>query len=174
MKPPVAAVMLLLALPASALLSAKGTTVRIAVSGGGLAAPIEISRPEVLEQFNVWAGPGTRGGSRDPATGEWREVEGSEGFVADWRAGAITAMPSGLQRYEVSFFVRYYGSSTDQLAYVVHYARDATRNEGYVRVPGPEDEWYRLNTRSIRRGVEGQWFRASAAWQAVVAPLLPR
>ena len=42
MKQSVASLMLLLALPASAFLSAKGTTVRIALNGGSLLTPIQI------------------------------------------------------------------------------------------------------------------------------------
>jgi hypothetical protein len=171
MKQSAVALILLLAVPASALLSAKGTTVRIAVNGGVLLTPIEINRPEVVEQFNIWAGPGTRSGLRDPITGQWRMVEGTEGFIVEWRAGEIAALPSGLERYEVSFFVRQ-EDSAEQLAYVVLYANDSAHNEGYVLLPGPEDARYRLNTRAIRRGVEGKWFRASSAWQAVVAPLI--
>lgn len=169
---PFAALILLLVLPASALLSAKGTTVRIAINGGRLLTPVEISQPQVVEQFNIWSGPGTRSGLRDPATGEWRMTEGTEGFIVDWRAGEIARMPDGLERYEVSFFVKYHGSSDERLAYVVLYAHDPTRNEGYVLLPGHEDERFRLNTRAIVRGVEGKWLRASPAWQAVAAPLL--
>lgn len=172
MKHTAVALVVLLALPASALLSAKGTTVRIAVEGGRLLTPIEISRPEVVEQFDVWAGPGTSGGLRDPITGQWRMVEGTEGFIADWRAGEVAALPGGLERYEVSFFVRHHGGSGDRLAYVVRYANDPARDEGYVFIPGPDDERYQLNTRAIHRGVEGKWFRASSAWQAVAAPLI--
>ena len=131
-QPAAAALILLLVLPASALLSAKGTTVRIAINGGRLLAPIEISRPEVVQQFNVWAGPGTRMGLRDPATGQWRMIEGTEGFIVDWRAGEIAHVPDQLARYEASFFVGYPQSSAEQLAYVVLYANDPARNEGYM------------------------------------------
>ena len=172
LKQPVAALMLLLALPASAFLSAKGTTVRIALNGGRLLTPIEISRPEVVQQFNVWAGPGTRMGLRDPSTGQWRTIEGTKGFIVDWPAGEIADVPDQLERYEASFFVRYPNSSAEQLAYVVLYANDPTRNEGYVFLPGPGDERYRLNTRAIQRGGEGKWYRASTEWQAVVVPLI--
>jgi hypothetical protein len=99
-----AAVLLLLALPASSLLSAKGTTVRIAITGGKLQTPIKITQPDVVEKFNVWSGPGTRTRLLDPASGQWRTIEGTEGFIIDWRGGEIARVPDGLQRYEVSFF----------------------------------------------------------------------
>jgi hypothetical protein len=172
MKSSVAAFTLLLALHASALLSAKGTTTRITISGGDLSTPIEIGQREVVERFNIWAGPGTRMRVRDAATGEWRSSEGAEGFIVDWPAGAIAHMPSGLEQYEVSFFVRYRNESAERLAYVVLYKYDASNDQGYVYLPGSADERYRLNTRAIFRGVEGKWFRASPAWQRVVTPLI--
>ena len=168
MKQAAAVLLLLLSLPASAVISAKGTTVRIAINGGELLTPIEISRPDVVEQFSIWSGPGTRMGLRDPATGQWRIIEGTEGFIVDWRAGEIARVPDGLEQYEVSFFVRYPRSPAEQLAYVVVYANDPASNEGYVFLPGRDDKRFQLNARAILRGVEGKWFRASPEWQAVV------
>lgn len=170
----VAAFTLLVALQASALVSAKGITTRITINGGYLSTPIEISQPEVVQQFNIWAGPGTRMSMRDTATSQWSSTEGTEGFIVDWPAGAIAHMPSGLEQYEVSFFVKYPNSSIEQLAYVVLYNNDPSSDEGYVYLPGHADEWYRFNTRSIFRGVEGKWFRASAAWQRVVTSFIAR
>ena len=44
--------------------------------------------------------------------------------------------------------------------------QDPATGQGYVYLPGKSDEPYRLNTKAIYRGREGNWFRANAAWQA--------
>jgi hypothetical protein len=40
--------------------------------------------------------------------------------------------------------------------------------QGYLYFPGRSDEHFRLNVRSIHRGVEGQWLRANHAWQTAM------
>jgi hypothetical protein len=77
----------------------------------------------------------------------------------------------------VSFFVKYANrpldSLADQLAYVVYYEWDPVRAEGYVYLPGRADKFFSLNVSSIyRNGMNGHWFRATAAWQDTLAPLL--
>jgi hypothetical protein len=47
---------------------------------------------------------------------------------------------------------------------IITSAEPAT-GQGYVYLPGKADEPYRLNTKAIYRGREGNWFRATAAWQ---------
>jgi hypothetical protein len=146
---------------ATALVFAKGATTKITITRAGLERPIEINDPEVLKNFNVWSGPGTF------ANG----VEGTEGFIVEWASGAVTDRPNELRTFEVSFYVRYanrpLSEQTDQLAYVVTYAVDPVTGQGYVYLPGRSDEPYRLNTKAIYRGREGNWFRANAAWQTV-------
>ena len=155
-----AAFSLLLAFSATILVFAKGTTTRIMITGAELQRPIEISDPEILKNFDVWSGPGTF------ANG----VEGNEGFIVDWASGVVTERPSGLRNFELSFYVRYanrpFGEQTDQLAYSVSYALDPATGQGYVYLPGKADHPYRLNTKTIYRGREGHWFRATAAWRS--------
>ncbi|HXW08459.1 MAG TPA: hypothetical protein VD833_24735 [Vicinamibacterales bacterium] len=107
----------------------------------------------------MWSGPGTFVNG----------VEGTDGFIVDWGAGAVTDRPSGLRLFELSFHVRYANrpvrQQADHLAYVVSYAVDPETGQGYVYLPGESDAPYRLNTTAIYRGCEGNWFRASAAWQ---------
>jgi hypothetical protein len=151
---------LLVIASATALLFAKGPTTKITITGGGLHGPVEITDRDVLKNFNVWSGPGTF------ANG----VEGTEGFIVDWTAGPVTDRPNGLRTFEVSFYVRYanrpFTEQPDQLAYIVSYAFDPATGRGYVYLPGKSDGPYRLNTKAIYRGREGNWFRANAAWQA--------
>ena len=49
---------LLVIFSATALVFAKGATIKITITGAGLQSPVEISDPEVLKKFNVWSGPG--------------------------------------------------------------------------------------------------------------------
>ncbi|MGC4084452.1 MAG: hypothetical protein QM736_20635 [Vicinamibacterales bacterium] len=150
------ALCLLVILSATALVSAKGATTKITIAGGGLQKPIEISNPDVLKQFNVWSGPGTF----------VNDVEGTEGFIIDWTSGVVSNRPNRLRTFELSFYVKEPRAQIAQLAYVVSYAVDPVTGDGYVYLPGPSDEPYRLNTKAIHRGCEGNWFRANAAWQA--------
>ena len=161
----VAAVTIFLLLPAW--LSAKGATTRILILDTTSGTASEIRDRSVLEQFNVWAGRGTFAG----VLGE--EVESSQGFIIDWEAGIIDGHTDRARRYEVRFYVDARGSSAEALAYVVFYENDPLTREGYVYLPGPSDEQYRLNIRAIHRGneLEGHWFRASRAWQTAVAAL---
>ena len=50
------------------------------------------------------------------------------------------------------------------------FANDVEGTEGFIidwaSGAGKSDEPYRLNTKAIYRGREGNWFRANAAWQA--------
>lgn len=152
---------LLIIVGATILVSAKGTTTRITITGAELQNQIEINDPEILKSFNIWSGPGTY----------VNDVEGNEGFIIDWAHGMVTERPRGLRDFELSFYVRYanrpFGEQTDQLAYVVLYSVDPVTGQGYVYLPGKTDERYRLNTKAIYRGREGNWFRATSAWQSV-------
>lgn len=159
---------LLVVFSATAIVFAKGETTRITITGAGLQGPVEISDPRVLKNFNVWSGPGTFAG----------DVESTEGFIVDWASGVVTNRPSGLRTFALSFYVRYanrpFSEQTDQLAYIVSYAVDPATGDGYVYLPGRSDEPYRLNTRAIYRGREGNWFRANAAWQAAFSDVADR
>ena len=145
-------------------ISAKGVTTKITISDASLRTSIDITAPTILEDFNVWAGPGTFVNG----------VEGTEGFIIDWSSGPVAARPSGLRRYEVLFYVGAPHSVGEQLAYVVLYEHDPSSGLGFVYLPGKSDERYSLNTRAISRGYrfEGHWFRASTAWQSAVAKLI--
>jgi hypothetical protein len=159
-----AAIALFVALAVPASLAAKGITTRITIAGDHLAKPIEITDPNILRNFNVWSGPGVTVGG----------VAETEGFIADWSAGAISELPAALQHYTLSFYVSRAG--VEELVYSVDYdCSTSDAAEGYVLLPGRTDHRYALNTRSIYRGpdVEGRTFRATRAWQQVVRPLLP-
>jgi hypothetical protein len=143
---------------------AKGRTIRITITGADLAAPIEITAPELVRQFGVWEGPGVRVNG----------AEQKDGFVIDWRAGVVQP-PDGLDRYEVSFYVESRNTAARELlVYVVAFAFDPASGHGYIYLPGRGEQWYGLNTKAIYRSLEGNWFRASTAWQQAAAPLMTR
>ena len=125
---------------------AKGKTVKLVVSGGGLRQPIEISGKDV-----VFANP-------------W----GDE-FVHPWTA--MAEPPQALWRFEVSFYEEL-GPGNVQMKYVVDYAPDPP-GRGAIFLPGRGDARYRLNASMILRdGRDGQWFPASDEWERVVGSRL--
>jgi len=137
-------------------LSAKGDTVRITITGGDLAAPIEITDPAVAARFHVWSGPGTSSSE-------------AHGLNIDWSRGVVEP-PKGLQIYEVSFVTTRRNPST----YVVGYAIDSSTNQGYVYLPGKTDAAYRNNVWLIYRGIEGNWFHAWNEWEKLAHPLIAK
>ena len=150
----------------SSSLVAKGPTTRIVIEAPSLAAPLEITDPALLNQFAVWAGPGTS------VNGE----ESSEGFIINWRAGVSTKRAVGLPRYEISFYAKYanqpLSSQSEHLAYVVWYEPDVNGDRGYVYLPGRGDDTFVLNTGTIFRGREGHWFTATDAWHQMATRVL--
>src|SRR5207253_9862695 len=119
-----------------ALLLAKGPTVKITIQDPELAAPIEITDPNV-RQFFVWSGPGTF----------INEVEGREGFIIDWTK-AIAEAPQNLPHYEVSFYTGCESGDSNacrmaepSLTYVVSYAYDSSTEQGFVYLPGGRDKF---------------------------------
>jgi len=147
--------LLILSVPTPLL--AKGKTVKITIKGADLKRPIEISDPKILENFQVWTGPGTSTAERPS-------------LIIDWSQGPVTKPPQSLRRYQVSFHT----DPNERIVYVVYYAFSPGAEQGYVYLPGESDEWARLNVRSIWRGVEGKWFRAWSAWERVARPLVEK
>jgi hypothetical protein len=160
------AVVLLLIAP----LAAVGPTIRIEIRDIASGAVSQLTDPNVLNQFNVWSGPGTYSGS----------TEGTEGFIIDWRSGPITEWPVQLHRYELRFYNgpregKMPPDPPERLAYVVIYEHDAATGRGYVYLPGKTDENFGLNVRSIvRHGLEGHWFNANDAWQTAFSQAAAR
>jgi hypothetical protein len=152
---------LLVLLMAPAAAWAKGDMVLIEIRGGNLTAPLKITDPKIQE-FSVWAGPGVNGST----------VENAEGFIADWRKGAVAQPADGVPRYELSFYAGCRTApsclgETPILVYVVSYAYDASSKRGYIYLPGTS-----RNVSTIYHGkdVEGRWFPATYAWEQFVRP----
>jgi hypothetical protein len=154
----------LLLLPAPSIVLAKGKTTKIVIEGADLSKPIEIADPDVLARFIVWAGPGTSF-TRQGANAN------SPSFIVDWNHGQTTRPPEAFQKYQVTFYTE---RQSERPSYVVYYVLAPNSNQGYVYLPGPSDKWWQLNTSSIFRGNEGNWFSALGAWENVARPLIEK
>jgi hypothetical protein len=162
---------ILLAFTLPALLLAKGATVKIMIEGEGLPSPISITDPKTGE-FPVWSGPGVRrNGSEE-----------TEGFIIEWSRGRIEEPSPSLRRYRVSFYA---GCRQGEigckfieptLVYVVPFAYDPATEQGFVYLPGRGDEMFGFNSSSMfhGRGWEGNWFRATRAWETFIKPFLAK
>lgn len=137
-------------------LAAKEKTVKITVSGGNLATAIEIIDPKIVDNFNVWTGPGTSSNE-------------AEGFIVQWSRGAIAEPPNRLQQYQVSFYT---ARSAERPFYVVSYCYDPSLRRGFVHFPGFIEKWYPQDVGTIFRGVEGNWFFSRTVWDAAIGPLI--
>ena len=124
-------------------MTVRGGTVRKLSEEGveriNLKTPIEITDPNVLKRFFVWSGRGT-------------SSKETRSFIVDWSQSPAAEPPEGLPRYEVSFYANL---SKERLICIVFYQYDPSTQRGYVYLPGSTEEWYRLNTRTIFRGVDG-------------------
>src|SRR3954470_7259167 len=86
--------------------SAKTDTSKITIRAANQQNPIEITDASILKNFNVWSGAGTSGNQ-------------DKSFIVDWAHGILQEPPSGLTRYEVSFYAKL---PNERLIYVVLYA----------------------------------------------------
>jgi hypothetical protein len=155
---------LLMMSTAPASLAATGRMLKITITGAGLTTPIEITDQKIRE-FSVWAGPGV----------EVNGVEQAEGFIIDWSKGVVAQRPAVLRDYEVSFYSNF-RRSEGSIVYIVSYADDSSTGRGFVYLPGKADEWFKLNASTMfhGHGLEGNWFRATSAWESFVRPLIAR
>ena len=142
---------------------AKLRTVKVEITSATLETPIEVAEQDLTE-FSVFAGPGVR----------INGIEQTEGFIIDWRRGVAPSPAEGLMQYKVDF----YGACSREASpgcrseiprwiYNVFYVYDPVAERGLVFLPGGE------NTRTILRGLEGDWFYETEAWRDFVRPLLP-
>ncbi|HEX2711064.1 MAG TPA: hypothetical protein VHM88_02420 [Candidatus Acidoferrales bacterium] len=135
---PPALMAILLGMPRAA--SPKAPTVRIIISGGGLASPIDVTDQRILDSSNVW-------------TGEFLDAS----------RGTVKEPPPGLRRYEVSFYVKL-GDNNVRKMYVAYYYPSPSTGQGFIYLPGRGETWHSLNVRTIiRDGRDGKWSFASPA-----------
>jgi hypothetical protein len=132
-------------------LGAKGTTVKLTLTGAGLAAPIAIVNPTILGGSNVW--------------------EGS--FIGDTlRAAPRVKAPI----YTLTFDVQLpeWMRQGVKTMYTASLARDAKTGELLLYLPGRGEPGYPRNVGTmLRDGQDGHWHRPSAAWAAAIAKYIP-
>jgi hypothetical protein len=132
------------------LASAKAPTIKITVSGGGLTVPLEVTDPRVLAISDVWSGQ-----------------------FLDYSRSPVNEAPKGLRSYEVSFYVKLAENDMRKM-YVVYYYPNASEKQSFIYLPGEEPIWG-LNAGTIlRKGQDGKWNYASAAWEALIKPVIAR
>jgi hypothetical protein len=143
----VAFLLMLLALPEAA--SAKAPTVKIIISGGGLTRPIEVTDQRILDISNVWSGQ-----------------------FLDRSRGTAKEQPRGLQRYEVSFYVKIADNNVRK-KYVLYYYPNPSTEPGYIYLPGKGEIWYSLNVGTIiRNEQDGKWNYVFPGWDNLIKPMI--
>jgi hypothetical protein len=161
---------------ASPPLWAKGSTIRIEISGGSLTSPIRITDAKRLEEFTFWDGPGMNG---------VRLGNAERGSIIDWKTGIVAQHPAHLQRYEMSFTADFglvcqspYDPSRcaleePRVIYVLIYEYDPSSKRGFVYLPGEGEPWHDWNIFTLYRpDAEGHWFLATDAWTNFAEPLI--
>ena len=146
---------LLLVLPLLALsvgLQAKGSTVKLTLTGPGLAAPVEIVDSAILDGSNVYAGS----------------------FLGETQQ-AVPSVETPI--YTLSFHVQSpeWMRRPVKAMYAVSVARDARTGALWLYLPGRGESGYALNVGTIlREGQDGHWHRPPQAWALALAKYLPR
>ena len=140
---------LLMFLGMSEAASAKSPTVKIMISGGGLTSAIEVTDPRILDISNVWSGQ-----------------------FLDRSRGTAKEPPRGLQRYEVSFYIKITNNEVRK-KYVLYYYLNTATEPSYIYLPGKGETWYSLNVGAILRDEQdGKWNYASSAWEDLIKPMI--
>jgi hypothetical protein len=142
---------LIAVLLASAALEAKGTTVKLTLTGPGLVRPVEITEPDMLQGWNVWEG---------------------------WFIGETIAIPPRIKGpiYQVAFDVRLpeWMRAGVKTMYTVSVARDVRSGALWLYLPGRGEPGYALNVRTMLRDTQdGHWHRPPAPWASALAKYLP-
>jgi hypothetical protein len=136
---------------ASIALEAKGTTVKLTLTGPGIAVPIEIVAPDVLAGSNVWEG--------------------------SFLGAALDGVPRVKKPiYTVSFDVQTpeWMRQPVKTMYAVSVARDAATGELVLYLPGRGQPGYSLNVSAmLRDGQDGQWHRPPLTWATAIGKYIP-
>jgi hypothetical protein len=135
----------------SSALDAKGTTVKLTLTGPGLARAVEITDTGLLDGSNVWMGTfiGETVGAAPQVTTPIYTVT-FDVLLPEWQRAGVKTM------------------------YTVSVARDARTGGLWLYLPGRGEPGYTLNVRTMLRDTQdGHWHRPSAAWAAALAKYLP-
>ncbi len=141
----------------SAMAGSWGPTFSIELRGDGLAKPLEITDPSILEKLSFWVGPGTN-------MTDFMRPDGSEKSIVNWDAGVVTDRPAGLQRVEVKFRVGWSSEST--AAFFVLYEMELGGSTGYIYHP--------ITNAIVAHVGEGAWRYASDRWNEMIGPIIDK
>ena len=136
---------------------AKGNaaTVRIDIKAFASTAVVAVTHPDLLDRSHVYAGT-FLGPVTDPIDPAWPRYVIT--LVVEPRTPMPALAPTGVFK-----------------PYVMHYAVDPATLEGFLYLPGPGENGYRLNTDLIiRDGDDGRWHRADPEWAGLLIAYLPR
>ena len=142
----------------SAMAGSWGPTFSIELRGDGLAKPLEITEPSILEKLSFWVGPGTN-------MTDFMRPDGSEKSIVNWDTGVVTERPAGLQRVEVKFRVGPSPEST--AAFFVLYEMELGSSTGYIYHPI-------TNSAIVAHVGEGAWRYASDRWNEMIRPIFDK
>ncbi|HEY6506522.1 MAG TPA: hypothetical protein VIY56_00830 [Vicinamibacterales bacterium] len=145
------ALLVIALLMTAATVEAKGPTVKLTVTGPGLARPIEITDSALLDGSNVWGGA----------------------FIGDTMAAAPTVKAP---RYTVAFDVKLpeWHRAGIKTMYAVSVARDASTGALWLYLPGRGEPGYALNVGTMLRDTQdGHWHRPPPQWASALAKYLP-
>jgi hypothetical protein len=125
--------------------AAKGTTIKLSITGPGLTEPLVVTDAAAL--VHVWGND----------------------FI-----GPLSDAPnSALPRYQVSFHVQPLRSTDVKVMYVVRYVVDPRTKEAFVYLPGRGEDGFRLNIGTmLRDNDDGRWHRAPQAWSRPISDKL--
>jgi len=160
MKHFVVAIAALAALTASTAGWSKGDITKITVERVGSNYVVAISERDILDRFVIWSGPGVVGWDLAKTLPQ----PDGPAFIVDWTQGIHARVSDALPTYKVTMYVDRYEAPCNN--YVVLYQVDEA-GVGYVYLPRWDEEVGRCNMSLIARGVEGNWFRSTSAWDQV-------
>ncbi len=125
---------------------AKGSPEKITITGTGLASPIEITDPEILNEFNPW-----------------------DGKFLDKDRRIVEETPETDTLYEVLFYIRD-TSGELHMFYAFKYSPGPSGTRGRIYLPQDNEEWYEMDNQTIAR--RSGWLYASAEWDALMEHLI--
>jgi hypothetical protein len=124
---------------------AKAETVKITVSGGGLAATISVTDAHILDLSHAW-GDSFLDTSRPP----------------------INQPPKGRWPYEVSLY-SLLGENDVRKTCVLYYYPSNSKDPGLVYLPSSRSAVWALNVGTVlRQGHDGKWNYASPSWDSLM------
>ena len=145
---------------------AKAPVQQIDIAADSLDAPIEITEPDVVGEFNIWNGPGVRGVNGKPVH---LDPANQKGYFINWPKGT-TEPPDQASMFDVTFRLGQPDSDPREWSeYPVTYAFGVGDAGGYIYLPK-----HSKGSGLIFHGVEGHWFHSTGAWETLVRPIIER